>query len=206
MVIYRSFYDAIKLLPDDTQLEIFRAIYDYGLDGFEPELSKSALPFWTLIKPNIQANRKKWESGCKAKRKQSGSNTEAKGKQSTSKTEAKHKHKASTRQANVDVDVDEDANVDVNEDANENAYVNDFEQSVYQFEAKYGKPMIDAFYAYWTEPDKKGKLRYQAEKFFDIGRRLTTWSNNNFRKNQNSQNRDVPPEPAARKVHESFNL
>lgn len=97
MVFYRSFYDAVKLLPNDTQLEIFRAIFEFGLDGVEPELSISAKPFWLLIKPNLQSNRNKWENGCKAKRKQNTSKTEAKGKQSTSKHEA-----------NVDVDVDED--------------------------------------------------------------------------------------------------
>ena len=88
MILYRSFYDAIKLLPDGTQLEIFRAIFEYGLDGNEPELSKEALPFWLLIKPNLLANRTKWESGCKAKSKQDRSKTEAESKQSISKAEA----------------------------------------------------------------------------------------------------------------------
>lgn len=103
MILYRSFYDAIKLLPNDTQLEIFRAIFEFGLDGIEPELSNQALPFWLLIKPNLQANRTKWESGCKAK-----------SKQSRSKTEAKRKQKVSKVEANVDVDVDENVDVEVN--------------------------------------------------------------------------------------------
>jgi hypothetical protein len=103
MILYRSFYDAIKLLPNDTQLEIFRAIFEYGLDGIEPTLSNQALPFWLLIKPNLQANRTKWESGCKAK-----------SKQSRSKTEARPKQKASKVEANVDVDVDDNVDVEVN--------------------------------------------------------------------------------------------
>lgn len=103
MILYRSFYDAIKLLPNDTQLEIFRAIFEFGLDGIEPELSNQALPFWLLIKPNLQANRTKWESGCKAK-----------SKQDRSKTEAKRKQKVSKVEANVDVDVDENVDVEVN--------------------------------------------------------------------------------------------
>ena len=102
MILYRSFYDAIKLLPNDTQLEIFRAIFEFGLDEVEPTLSNQALPFWLLIKPNLQANRTKWENGCKAK-----------SKQSRSKTEARPKQKASKVEANVDVDVDVDENVDV---------------------------------------------------------------------------------------------
>lgn len=104
MILYRSFYDAIKLLPDAIQLEIFRAIFEFGLDGIEPELSPIAKPFWLLIKPNLQANRTKWESGCKAKSKQSISKTEAKRKQKGSKAEAN---------VDVDVDVDKDENGDV---------------------------------------------------------------------------------------------
>lgn len=103
MILYRSFYDAIKLLPNDIQLEIFRAIFEYGLDEIEPTLSAGALPFWLLIKPNLQANRTKWENGCKAK-----------SKQIRSKTEAKHKQKASKVEANVDVDVNVDEEVNVN--------------------------------------------------------------------------------------------
>ncbi len=191
MVLYRSFYDAIKLLPDDTQLEIFRAIFEFGLDGIEPELSKSALPFWLLIKPNLQANRIKWESGSKAKRKQSGSKTEAKQKQTRSKA-----------QANVDVDVDVDK--DENEDVDVKVDLSDLSK----FESKYDKQMIADFQAYWTETDQKGKMRFQAQKFFDISRRLATWNRNqsSFVKNQNSINHNVPAEPVFRKTHECFKL
>jgi hypothetical protein len=66
--------------------------------------------------------------------------------------------------------------------------------------------MIADFQAYWTETDQKGKMRFEAEKFFDISRRLATWNRNqsSFGKNQNSQNTFVPPPTKARNVHESF--
>lgn len=35
-----------------------------------------------------------------------------------------------------------------------------------------------AFLAYWTEPDKKGRMRWQCEKFFDHSRRMDTWMAN----------------------------
>ncbi len=31
------------------------------------------------------------------------------------------------------------------------------------------------FIAYWTEPNSKGKMRYEGEKFFEVKRRLATW-------------------------------
>ena len=107
MVIYRSFYDAIKELPEKNQLEILKQIFEFGLDGIESELTGLSKTIWILIKPNLEANRTKWESGCKAKQKQKRSKIEAKPKQERSETEA-----------NVYVDVDVDENEDVNEDVN----------------------------------------------------------------------------------------
>jgi hypothetical protein len=46
----------------------------------------------------------------------------------------------------------------------------------------------DNFLSYWTEKDKKGKERWQSEKFFDISRRINTWmaNKNKFNNNGNS--------------------
>ena len=35
--------------------------------------------------------------------------------------------------------------------------------------------MITDFYAYWSEPDAKYKMRYELEKTWEISRRLNTW-------------------------------
>ena len=38
--------------------------------------------------------------------------------------------------------------------------------------------MLKAFYEYWIEPNKiKTKMRFEGEKYFDVSRRLVTWSN-----------------------------
>lgn len=34
------------------------------------------------------------------------------------------------------------------------------------------------FFAYWTEASKSGRMRFEAEKFFDHGRRMDTWQCN----------------------------
>lgn len=34
------------------------------------------------------------------------------------------------------------------------------------------------FFDYWTEKDAKGRMRFQSEKFFDLGRRMDTWQRN----------------------------
>jgi hypothetical protein len=39
----------------------------------------------------------------------------------------------------------------------------------------------DEFIEYWCEPSKSGKLRYEAEKFFDVKRRVNTWIKNKLK-------------------------
>jgi hypothetical protein len=158
MVIYRSFYDAIKELPEKNQLEILKQIFEFGLDGIESELTGISKTIWILIKPNLEANRTKWESGCKAKKKQSRSKAEAKPKQEASETEA-----------NVDVDVDVDENEDVEKymdiDLKRAMYGGrgkriNFDLSVYQDYA----PIIKK----WIDYKKSLKESYKSQMTLDI--------------------------------------
>ena len=59
---------------------------------------------------------------------------------------------------------------------------------------------FDNFYSYWMEPDKKGKARWESEKFFDISRRVKTWmqNQNKFKQNGNSNNEPKLGTSAAR--------
>lgn len=47
------------------------------------------------------------------------------------------------------------------------------------------KPERAPFLAYWTEPDASGRMRFEAEKFFDYGRRMDTWMANANRRTSN---------------------
>jgi hypothetical protein len=64
----------------------------------------------------------------------------------------------------------------------------EFKEALKQYETKYGDLMIVAFGNYWTETDQKGKMRFEAQKFFDIAKRLATWDS----KNKFSANTFVP--------------
>lgn len=63
MVFYKSFYDAIKELPEDNRYEILKAIIEYGLLGVEPKLTGIPQAVFLLIKPQIDANNKRRENG-----------------------------------------------------------------------------------------------------------------------------------------------
>lgn len=52
-----------------------------------------------------------------------------------------------------------------------------FVNRVNEYKDKLGN-QFQSFIDYWTEADAKGKMRYQDQKFFDIGRRIGTWVKN----------------------------
>ncbi len=91
VLFYRSFYDALKNIPSDERLKVYDAIMEYGMYDRDPDLEGVALAIFLLAKPQIDANNKRYENGCKAKKKRTASETEANTKQELSECEAKEK-------------------------------------------------------------------------------------------------------------------
>jgi hypothetical protein len=179
MIFYRSFYEAIKNLSPDLQAELYNAIFSYGLDFKEPELNGISLTIWTLIKPQLDANIKRFENGKKPKTNQKESKTEAKQKQNESKTEANN---------NVNVNDNVNNNVNVNKNNIEDRK-SKFASTLKPFVEVYGREMINDFYKYWTEPNKSNtKFKQELEKTWSVERRLETWSKNDFEKPKQESN------------------
>ena len=126
-IFYRSFFMATKCLKNEEKAQLFDAICSYALDGEINDLDGTAFGMFQLIKPQLDANRKRFENGCVKKQK-------------ISKTEAKPKQKISKTEANVNVNVNVNDNVtdNVNENNNLNnktntkeihvGFKNDFEE------------------------------------------------------------------------------
>jgi hypothetical protein len=88
MIFYRSFYESICGLSIEQQGLMYSAIFNYGLNFNEPKFDGILLSIWTLIKPQLDANIKRFSNGKKAKHKQTTSKKEADNKQGESETEA----------------------------------------------------------------------------------------------------------------------
>jgi len=69
-IFYESFRKAMKGLPAETQLLLYNAIADYALYDDEPDFGDDpiALGFFTLMRPQIDANIRKREGGAKGGR------------------------------------------------------------------------------------------------------------------------------------------
>lgn len=67
-IFYNSFFEAINELDNNTQLEVYQAITKYALNDELPNLNGVAKAIFSLIKPQIDANNKRYEDGCKGGR------------------------------------------------------------------------------------------------------------------------------------------
>ena len=67
-VFYRSFADAIAGLPPEEYKKVMQAIIGYALDGTEPTAGGIEYTVFCLVKPQIDANNKRYDNGKKGGR------------------------------------------------------------------------------------------------------------------------------------------
>ena len=103
IVVYRSFYEAAKALTDKEELELYRAIFEFGLDHKTADMGPMAAAMFKLIKPQLEANYKKWQNGMRGGRP----------KQEESKDKPKDNQKETKAQPNENVNVNDNDNANV---------------------------------------------------------------------------------------------
>ena len=149
-VFYRSFYEAIERLPDDVQLNLLRAIIKYGLDQDIPNFNNTPhSPYveaiFAGIKPQLDANFKRFLNGCKGGA-PIGSHNNPMGRK------GKTNHELTKNKPNVNV------NDNVNENDNENEVINREKQPVQESELKL--PFQDqVFVSTWNELRQQPKWK-----------------------------------------------
>ena len=168
-VFYRSFYEAIKELDADMQSQVYCAIFEYALNFNQLELTGVAKTVFTLIKPQLDANQKRYDNGNKPKL-----------KQTISKTEASHKQDTSKQYPNANVNDNVNVNAIKKKESDKSLMLEnrkkDFMNSLIPFLDEFSKETVRAFYDYWTEHSENGfKMRFEMQKVFDKHKRLTTW-------------------------------
>ena len=68
-IFYRSFYESIKELSKQNQIDIYSAIFEFSFNDKKIELKGLSKSIFTLIKPQLEANNKRFENGKKGGRK-----------------------------------------------------------------------------------------------------------------------------------------
>lgn len=110
---YRSYYDAIQALSKRDQSALILAVCAYAIYETPPKcLSNAAITAFNLIKPTLDAGRRKAENGSmkgKADEKQTESKTEAK----KSKTEANCKQGETAREKEIEKEIEYEVEYEV---------------------------------------------------------------------------------------------
>lgn len=183
-VFYRSFADAMLELPETEQLAMFLAITYYGLDKDNPTFTSSASRMmWALIQPQLDANWRRYENGCKG-----GAPI---GNKNALKKQPKNNLKTTKKQPNDNDNVNDNDNEDIKKTTKvvKEKHSLSFDERKTEFWKtiidynkrkgnKYSLEMLEDFFAYWAQEDNTGKdrLRWEAEKYWNLPMRLATWN------------------------------
>ena len=87
IIFYRSFMESFAELPDQDRLIMYDAVLKYGLYGEDPELDGVHEALFKLVKPQLDANTRRYENSLKGGRKPKANQTETKPKPKANQTE-----------------------------------------------------------------------------------------------------------------------
>lgn len=119
-LFYRSFMEALEDLNDKQYAKVMRAITKFALDGEEIALSGVEKVIFTLTKPQIIANNKRYENGCRggrnstkeeAKQVQDDTELQPNGNQTVTKTKPNFNQDETNLTPNENVNVNDNVNV-----------------------------------------------------------------------------------------------
>ena len=112
-VFYGSYYEAMSKLDDHTYREVMDALCQYALFGEVPECDGVAYLAFTLMKPQVDANNRRYENGKRGGRKAEPkiSKEEPSENQTVTKPEPSRNQTVTKPEPNVNVNVNANANV-----------------------------------------------------------------------------------------------
>ena len=198
-VFYRSFNEAMAELSESDQLTLYRAIVGYGLDGQEASFDSSYLRMaWKLIKPQLDANWRRYENGCKGGAPVGNRNNPSgrRGNQPKTNQELTKNKRNANDNANDNYHYKESTIVPKKDELSlpqtkislqekqQNMAKNKkaFQDDLSKFLDRYSADMLDDFFSYWTEPNKsQTKMRFEQQPTWDLSRRLSRWEKNNYK-------------------------
>ena len=124
-IFYRSFYEAINDLPEKSQLKVYKAICEMSLNFDEIDLSGLSLTIFKLIKPQLEANNKRYINGSKG--------GAPKGNQNATKRQSKNNQKTTKKQPNNNVNENENENENENVNVNDNINTSSSNNNIYSY-------------------------------------------------------------------------
>ena len=183
-VFYRSFSEALDCLPAEEYKATMQALCAYAMDGNEVEVSGITKALLALMKPQIDANQRRYENGKKGgapKKEPKDNQTEPNRNQRTTKQEPNRNqeepndnHETTNPEPNANANVNVNVNANVNENTPPSPPSGEFGgpggsgecEEAQEVEYPGVKPSINVkeFWARWSkvpgQPDAGGLLRF----------------------------------------------
>lgn len=119
-IFYRSFSEALAECDDAIQLTMYRAIVAYALDDVQPQFTGIASILWKLIEPQLRANIKRWENGCKGGAPKGNLNAKKQPKNNLKTTEIQPKNNQETTEKQPNKNINKNININENKNINTN--------------------------------------------------------------------------------------
>lgn len=177
-VFYKSFYDAIKNLPDKERLEVLDAIFLYDFDNKNTKLFGISATIFTLIKPQLDANKKRYLSGKKGGRPPKTAGDKAlQDNQNITKTKPNNNQNITKTKPNININ----NNMNINKNNKET------KQILEVFNKVTGKDLKSSLS--WEKNFKRWRLEYSLEEIIKAieNMKYHKW----FIENQTAQKPDV---------------
>lgn len=112
LIFYRSFYEALKEVDNDTKAKVYDAIFEYSLNFNDVELTGLAKAMFTLIKPQLDANNQRFKNGNKGGRPKKDKPND---NQEITKTKPNDNQNETKTKANNNVNVNDNVNKNEND-------------------------------------------------------------------------------------------
>jgi hypothetical protein len=180
MLFYRGFYEAIEHLNFEEKGMVYSAIFNYGLNFVEPELPNHLKTIFMLLRPQLDANIKKFKNGVTIKMK----DEEKKRIKKIAKDDAQKLANINDQNLKGTVsklshyDVDDNRNLkEINLLKRKELFIAD----VKLHEDLFVQKVIDGFIDYWSEPNlARSKMKWELQKTWDTKRRLRLWNDRHW--------------------------
>lgn len=138
---YRSYYEAMKILPKKEQTAVMLAIAAYALDNEEPKLDGTSAAIFMLVKPTLDAGRRKAMGGNKGTPKKDSEKISGSSKKDSEKiSESSKKDGEKEKEGEIEKEVEVEVEVEV-----ENECLSPLPPS------KFAKPTLEEVRAYCQE-------------------------------------------------------
>ncbi len=181
-IIYRSFYEAIRELPKPEQAEAWEAVYEYVFNDNTVEMKGTVKMVFMLIKPQLDANNKRYANGKKG------------GKPKSHEIVIPLNHIAEPNPNPPITKPKPNKNKKENGNDNKKDLLPSLKIQLEKFKEshpdKYTDDMYNEFYRYRNEPfirgQKLGKAKWEGLETWSLAGRLATWKSKPFN-NQTSK-------------------